>query len=157
MAEVGLVLFARVALEVASTALPRYRSRFSKHQFTQPQLRAVLCLMRYQDWTYREAEVRLREHSELRRAVGLGRVPDHTTLYRFLCRLPPEALAAALAEVARRFPRRGRARIGRERLLPREAQTLGPRPGPIPIHAAPLSGAARLGLQPLPVVASPNS
>ena len=46
MAEVGLLPFARVALEVARSVLPNYRSRFSKHQFTQPQLRAVLCWMR---------------------------------------------------------------------------------------------------------------
>src|SRR5260370_21870245 len=47
MAEVGLLPFARVALEVATQVLPPYRTRFSKHQFTQPQLLAVLCLMRY--------------------------------------------------------------------------------------------------------------
>src|SRR5713226_7125855 len=59
MAEVGLLPFARVALQVATQVLPPYRTRFSKHQFTQPQLLAVLCLMRYEDWTFREAEVRL--------------------------------------------------------------------------------------------------
>jgi hypothetical protein len=37
-----------------------------------------------QDWTFREAEVRLSEHRELRQALGLVRVPDFTTLYRFL-------------------------------------------------------------------------
>ena len=57
MAEVGLLPFARTALEVATAGLPRYRSRFSKHQFSQPQLLAVLCLMRYQDWTFRATEV----------------------------------------------------------------------------------------------------
>lgn len=36
MAEVGLLPFARVALEVSKTVIPRYRSRFSKHQVTQP-------------------------------------------------------------------------------------------------------------------------
>ncbi len=46
MAEVGLLPFARVALQVATQVLPPYRSRFSKHQFTQPQLLAMLCLMR---------------------------------------------------------------------------------------------------------------
>ena len=46
MAEVGLVPFAHLAPEVAATVLPPYRTRFSKHQFTQPQLLAVLCLMR---------------------------------------------------------------------------------------------------------------
>ena len=42
MAEVGLVPFAHLAPEVAATVLPPYRTRFSKHQFTQPQLLAVL-------------------------------------------------------------------------------------------------------------------
>ena len=51
MAEVGLVRFARVALEIAEAVLPDYRTKFSKHTFTQPQLLAVLCLMRYEDWT----------------------------------------------------------------------------------------------------------
>jgi hypothetical protein len=36
--------------------------------------------MRYEDWTYREAEVRLAEHCELRRALQLRSVPDYTTL-----------------------------------------------------------------------------
>jgi hypothetical protein len=87
MAEVGLLPFARIALHVCQAVLPRYRSRFSKHQFTQPQLLAILCLMRYEDWTFREAEVRLGEHRELRQALRLGSVPDFTTLYRFRPRL----------------------------------------------------------------------
>ena len=66
MPEIGLLPFARVAMDIATAILPTYRSRFSKHQFTQPQLLAILCLMRYEDWTFREAEVRLREHAELR-------------------------------------------------------------------------------------------
>lgn len=44
--EVGLVRFAGVALEVAEAVLPDYRTKFSKHIFTQPQLLAILCLMR---------------------------------------------------------------------------------------------------------------
>lgn len=47
MAEVGLLAFARTACEVGRAVLPLYRSFFSKHQFTQPQLLAILCLMRY--------------------------------------------------------------------------------------------------------------
>lgn len=81
MAEVGLVRFAKVAMEIAEAILPAYRSKFSKHTFTQPQLLAVLWLMRYEDWTLRKAEVRLAEqHGELRDALGLRKVPDHTTL-----------------------------------------------------------------------------
>jgi len=51
MAEVGLLPFARVTLQVSKAVVARYRSRFSKLQFTQPQLLATLCLMRYEDWT----------------------------------------------------------------------------------------------------------
>src|ERR1700756_1009278 len=58
MPEVGLVRFGQVALDVAQATVPRYRTTFSKHLFTQPQLLAILCLMRYEDWTFREAEVR---------------------------------------------------------------------------------------------------
>ena len=115
LAEVGLLPFARVALQVATAVLPPYRSRFSKHQFSQPQLLAVLCLMRYEDWTFRETEVRLREHRELRWALRLPSVPDYTTLYRFLKRLDEQKINQALGEAARRLGavghRRGRARV----------------------------------------------
>jgi hypothetical protein len=110
MAEVGLLPFARVALKVATAVLPSYRSRFSKHQFTQPQLLAVLCLMRYEDWTFRETEVRLREHGELRRVLQLRSVPDYTTLYRFLKRLDDKIIDQALREAARRIGNTGRPR-----------------------------------------------
>ena len=113
MAEVGLLPFARIALQVAKAVLPRYRSRFSKHQFTQPQLLAILCLMRYEDWTFREAEVRLGEHRELRQALGLTSVPDFTTLYRFLQRLDDQSIDPAVGETVRRL--RGTRRKGRRR------------------------------------------
>ena len=108
MAEVGLLPFARVALQVAQQVLPPYRTRFSKHQFTQPQLLAVLCLMRYEDWTFREAETRLREHQELRAALQLAAVPDYTTLYRFLRRLEDDTVNRGLGETVRRLRRRRR-------------------------------------------------
>jgi hypothetical protein len=104
MAEIGLLQFARVAREVAEAALPRYRSPFSKHIFPQPTLLAVLCLMRYEEWTYREAEVRLQEHQELREALGIERVPDYTTLYRCLRRTGEDELTRLLRETIRRMP-----------------------------------------------------
>jgi DDE family transposase/transposase-like protein DUF772 len=103
MAEVGLVRFAQVAWDVATATVPRYRTTFSKHQFTQPQLLAILCLMRYEDWTYREAEVRLAEHCELRHTLRLRSVPDYRTLYRFLRRLDEAAITRALNEVVYRM------------------------------------------------------
>jgi hypothetical protein len=103
MAEVGLLAFARTALEVSRAVLPPYRTRFSKHPFTQPQLLAILCLRRYEDWTFREAEVRLSEHRELRQRLGLPRVPDFTTLYRFLQRLDSPSIDRAVDETVRRM------------------------------------------------------
>lgn len=61
--------------------------------------------MRYEDWTLRKTEVRLAEHGELRSALGLGKAPDHTTLYRFLRRLDERALVAALNESVRCLPK----------------------------------------------------
>jgi hypothetical protein len=113
MAEVGLLPFARIALQVCRAVLPRYRSRFSKHQFTQPQLLSILCLMRYEDWTFREAEIRLGEHRELRQTLGLSSVPDFTTLYRFLQRLDEVTIDRAVGETVRRL--RGAQKKGRRR------------------------------------------
>jgi hypothetical protein len=107
MAEVGLVLFAKTALAVMNEVVPPYGNKYSKHTFTQPQLMTILCLMRFEDWTFREAEVRLAEHSDLRQALGLERVPDHTTLYRFMRRVTDETLDEVLTAVAQRLvPRR---------------------------------------------------
>jgi hypothetical protein len=97
MAEVGLLPFARIVFEISKVVLPRYRSRFSKHQFNQPQLLAVLCLMRYQDWTFREAEVRLGEHRELRQALGSGACPTSRLCIAFcnVCTTRPSTAQSA--------------------------------------------------------------
>lgn len=100
MAEIGLVDFAKCALAKAKRVMPLYRSKYSKHRFTQPQLLAILCLMRDEDWTFRETEVRLQEHIELRMALGLKQVPDYTTCYRFMRRLNAELIQMALQETA---------------------------------------------------------
>src|SRR5256885_15925365 len=106
MSEVGLVPFARVALEVSREVVPAYSHRFSPQRFTQPQLLAVLCLMRYEDWPFRAAEARLAEHRELRRALQLQAVPDYSTLFRFMLRVEEQVIAQVLAEVVRRFQSR---------------------------------------------------
>lgn len=104
MPEIGLVHFARVARQVAEATLPAYRTRYSKHTFTQPALLAVLCVMRYEDWTYRETEVRLMEHHELCEALGLSRVPDHTTLYCCLQRLTEQEFTYLLDATVQAMP-----------------------------------------------------
>jgi hypothetical protein len=64
--------------------------------------------MRYEDWTFREAETGLREHQELRAALKLQAVPDSTTRYRFLRRLEDDTVERGLSETVRRL--RGRRR-----------------------------------------------
>jgi hypothetical protein len=64
--------------------------------------------MRYEDWTFHEAEVRLRDHHELRAALHLPAVPDYTTLYRFLRRLEDDTVDRGLQETVRRLRRRRR-------------------------------------------------
>jgi hypothetical protein len=104
MVEIGLVAFAHCALQVAETILPTYRSKFSKHLYTQPQLLTLLCLMRYADWTFREAEVRVNEHSDLRAALNLKATPDYSTLHRFLDRIDEATINRVIAQVVRIFP-----------------------------------------------------
>src|SRR5919202_1610275 len=127
MAEVGLVLFAKTALEVMQEVLPAYGSKYSKHTFTQPQLMAVLCLVRFEDWTFREAEVRLAEHSDLRDALGLERAPDHTTLYRFMRRVTDEVLDSVLIAVAQRLTPGRRGRKRKKAVVAVDATGLAPR------------------------------
>src|SRR5207237_8231920 len=116
MSEVGLVPFSRVALEVLREVVPSYSHRVSPQRFTQPQLLAILCLMRYEDWTFRGAEIRLGEHGELRRALEVQAVPDHSTLFRFMLRLVESVIWHALAVVVRRLQKK-KAGSGRTKLV----------------------------------------
>jgi hypothetical protein len=126
MAEVGLVLFAKTALAVLQEVMPPYGSKFSKHTFTQPQLMTILCLMRFEDWTFREAEVRLVEHSDLREVLGLERAPDHTTLYRFMRRVSDEVLDSVLVAIATRLTPRRRGRKRKKAVVAVDATGLAP-------------------------------
>lgn len=107
MADVGLVKYARVAYQVAMVVLPAYRSKYSKRKFNQPQMFALLLVMRYANWKFRSAEVRLAEHSELMAALGFSKAPDYTTLYKFMRRLDKNTVDMAVAEAARQMPARG--------------------------------------------------
>ena len=96
-AERSVVQFARAALAAAHGVLRVYRTPFSKRQFTQPQLLAILCLRSQYGWSLRATELLLRRDHEIAAALGLRQAPDHTTLYRFVGRLPPGELERALS------------------------------------------------------------
>ena len=64
--------------------------------------------MRYEDWTFREAEVRLSEHAGSRSTLVLKSVLDYTAMYRFLARLNVDEVARVMDEIVRRMPGRWR-------------------------------------------------
>ena len=78
---------ARAALAVAADALPAYSSKYSRRDYTQHQLFALLCLREFLKVDYRGLEQLLRDWSDLREALALAEVPDHSTLHKAAQRL----------------------------------------------------------------------
>ena len=98
---------ARTALATAKIALPPYSSKFSRHDYTQHQLFALLVLREFLKVDYRGLEQILREWAELRDALGLTKVPDHSTLQKAATRLLEKG--GSMPSSGRPSPRRGRA------------------------------------------------
>ena len=71
-----------VAYHLAKDALPDYSSKFSRQDFTWPQLFACLVLKEFEKKDYRGVEQLLWDCPDLRRAIDLAKAPDHTTLHR---------------------------------------------------------------------------
>ncbi len=71
---------AREALAVGRAALPSYGSRFSRHDYTQPQLLALLVLKQFLRTDYRGLVALVAEWRELRAVLGLAKAPHYSTL-----------------------------------------------------------------------------
>lgn len=71
---------AALALRLASRCAAPYSSRFSRRDFTQPQLLACLVVKASRGLTYRAAAELLASGPGLRAALGLARAPHFTTL-----------------------------------------------------------------------------
>jgi hypothetical protein len=71
---------AREALALARQALPVYSCPTSRHDFTQAQLFAILALKAFLKTDYRGAVAFLDDFPELRRDLGLAKVPHYSTL-----------------------------------------------------------------------------
>jgi hypothetical protein len=70
-----------IAYRAARLILPNYSCKFSRHDFTWPQLFACLVLREHQKKSYRGIEALLLDVHWCRQ-IGLRRVPDHNTLCR---------------------------------------------------------------------------
>jgi hypothetical protein len=91
---------ARLSLVVCRRYLDDYSCPKSKHTFTQPQLLSCLVLRAFCKRTYRGTVDLLGASDGLRQALGLGRVPAHTTLKAFCDRVvTPNLLDQLVGEV----------------------------------------------------------
>src|SRR5262245_51899806 len=79
---------ARAAPAAAADALPPYSSKYSRKDYTQHQLFAPLALRESLKTDYRGLEQQLKDFSDLREALGLRNVPDHSTFQKAAQRLP---------------------------------------------------------------------
>ena len=71
---------ARDALAAGEATLPPYGSRYSRRDYTLPQLFALLVLRQFLRTDYRGVVALAAEWRELRDALGLARVPHYSTL-----------------------------------------------------------------------------
>ena len=92
------IALAKEALEVAESALPAYSSPFSKKEFMQPQLFAILALRQFFKTDYRGIVHLLRDFAELRRILKLKKVPHYSTLCYAQKRLLKKGLSRRLWE-----------------------------------------------------------
>lgn len=97
----------RVALEalaVGQKSLASYAHPFSPHFYTQGQLFACLVLKTFLNMDYRGVEAFLRDSNDLRKELGLPRVPHFTTLQK-ACRrlLQHEQVSSLLETTVRRY------------------------------------------------------
>jgi hypothetical protein len=82
------VALARKALQIARrSSLPAYSSRFSRQDFTQHQLFALMVLGTSLKLDHRGIVAVVADWSDVREAIGLKRVPHFSTLYKAQQRL----------------------------------------------------------------------
>jgi len=72
----------RVAYQAACQCLPKYSCRFSRHDFTLPQLFACLVVREHMGCSYCKAEALLKDCDPWCRDIGMRKSPDHATLHR---------------------------------------------------------------------------
>lgn len=74
------VALAREAFAVGQAGLQTYSSRFSRKDFTQPQLFSLLVLKKFFKTDYRGLVEMVADFSDLRKVLKLKKVPHYSTL-----------------------------------------------------------------------------
>jgi hypothetical protein len=89
----------KLAYGLAQQVLPPYASRFSRKDFTQPQLFACLVLREHQKKSYRGMEALLVDSPSWLAEIALQKAPDHNTLSRAFDRFMKPALASSMLDL----------------------------------------------------------
>ncbi len=97
---------AREALRLARESLPAYSSKYSRKDYTQHQLFAVLALKTFLKTDYRGVVEHLADFAELRQDLGLAKVPDHSTLCYAARRLLKKGSSSSSSSAPPRAPNR---------------------------------------------------
>lgn len=114
------VLNAAYALAVA--CLKEHQSKFSRKDFTGPQLFACLVLREHQKKSYRGVVALLKDCPHWCAAIGLKKVPDHNTLCRAHKHLVKPGVVEKMLDVsiatARELERRNKKKEGSKKTRP---------------------------------------
>ena len=97
---------AREALRLAQQALPAYSSKFSRQDFTQHQLFALLALKTFFKADYRGLAQMLADFGDLRADLGLDHVPHYSTLCKAEKRLLKKGSSSCSSSGPPRAPKR---------------------------------------------------
>lgn len=96
------------AYELAKLCLPEYSNKFSRKDFTLPQLFACLVLREHQKKSYAAIEALLEDCPSWRADIGLTRTPDSNTLWRaFQYLVKAASIRRMLDRMVKQAKRRG--------------------------------------------------
>jgi len=109
--ETKLLKFSRVSYDIAKKAVRPYSSKFSKKTYTQQQHIAILCIKTRKNQKFEQIEEMLKEMPRICEVLGLGHVPDCTTLCRNFSKLKRKVLIVLLYLIACILPRSGKCGI----------------------------------------------
>jgi hypothetical protein len=143
------VRVAREALAAGPAALPEYGNRFSRHDYSEAQLFALLVLRQFLRTDHRGVVTLVAEWAELRRALHLSKLPPYPALAHALRRIIADADDGGLLRrsgpggLTRPRVRHSR-RLSRLQGFPRRRRRRGGRTGCWPEHPAPAARTATL-------------
>jgi len=96
---------AKEALRLAQESLPAYSSKFSRRDYTQHQLFALLALKTFFKTDYRGVTQLLHDFPALREDLGLRAVPHYSTLCYAAARLLKKGRSSSSSTAPPRAPR----------------------------------------------------